>query len=147
MLIDVGAVPAGSVKGSGPEALSSGLTRDMTDVTGPTGRPLVTFAMRHFNNAAFVQVPIVRASGATARPGNVGKYIAVGPGQWGTSIGIGKTFFITERYRVQVRADAFNAFNHVNLSNPQLDVTAATFGRILGVGAARSMMLNAKLTF
>jgi hypothetical protein len=48
---------------------------------------------------------------------------------------------------MQVRADAFSAFNHVTLNNPQTDVTSATFGRILGVGGARSMQMNARLTF
>lgn len=103
--------------------------------------------LQWFNNAAFAQVPIIKASGVTARPGSVGKYIAKGPGSWGTNFGVGKSFSIVERVKVQVRADAFNAFNHVNLGNPVTEITSATFGRILSFSAGRTMMLNAKLNF
>jgi hypothetical protein len=40
-----------------------------------------------------------------------------------------------------------NAFNHVNLGDPQVDITRATFGRILGVGGPRSLQLRARLSF
>jgi hypothetical protein len=99
------------------------------------------------NRAAFTLVPIERASGATSRPGNLGKYVARGPVNWGTSLSLAKSFQFAERIRLQVRADAFSAFNHPMLGNPQTDTTSATFGRILGVGGARSMQMNAKLTF
>ncbi|MBI3210547.1 MAG: TonB-dependent receptor [Candidatus Solibacter usitatus] len=100
-----------------------------------------------FNTAAFAQVPIIRASGATARPGNVGKYIAVGPSNWGTNLSLAKAFTMAEKYRFQVKADAFSAFNHPLLGNPQTETTSATFGRILTVGGARSMQLSARMTF
>ena len=88
-----------------------------------------------------------RASGATARPGNVGKYAFTGPASWGTSISLSKRIDFTERLGLQIRADAFSAFNHPMLGNPQAEVTSATFGRILSVGGARNMQMNARLTF
>ena len=100
-----------------------------------------------FNPAAFAQVPLSRGSGGPSRPGNLGKYVAVGPHSWGTNLSLARTFTIAERYRFQVRADAFSAFNHVSLGNPQMDVTSATFGRILAVGGSRGMQMNARFTF
>lgn len=99
------------------------------------------------NPAAFAQVPIIKASGATARPGSLGKFALYGPGSWTMNINLGKTFAIGERLKLTLRGDAFNAFNHVNLGDPVTEITSATFGRILNVGAARSMQLNARLTF
>jgi len=100
-----------------------------------------------FNTAAFAQVPIVKASGVTARPGNIGKYAVYGPGNWSTGINLAKTFTIAERYHFQIRADAYNAFNHVNLGDPVTEITSATFGRILSVGAGRTMQMNARMRF
>ena len=97
--------------------------------------------------AAFAAVPVSRTSGVTIRPGNVGKYIAVGPVNWGTNLSLARTFVIKERCQLKIRADAFSALNHPTLGGPQAEVTSATFGRILSVGGARSMQMNARLTF
>jgi len=99
------------------------------------------------NPAAFAQVPTSRASGQTIRPGNIGKNTLRGPGNWGVSLGLAKTVNLGERFRLQLRGEGLNAFNHVNLGNPQADITRATFGRILGVGGGRSIQLRARLTF
>jgi hypothetical protein len=99
------------------------------------------------NPAAFAQVPTSRASGQTIRPGTIGKNALRGPGSWGTSLGLAKSFTFKERYRLQLRGEALNAFNHVNLVDPQVDITRATFGRILGVGGPRSLQLRARLSF
>ncbi len=99
------------------------------------------------NPAAFAQVPTSRASGQTIRPGTVGKNAVRGPGSWGVSLGLAKSFEFRERYRLQIRGEALNAFNHVNLGNPEADITRATFGRILGVSSPRSLQLRARLSF
>jgi len=88
-----------------------------------------------------------RSGGIPIRPGSFGKYAAVGPGSWGTNLSLARTFAVAERYRLQVRADAFSAFNIVTLGNPQTDLTSATFGRILNVGGSRTMQMNARFTF
>jgi hypothetical protein len=103
--------------------------------------------MQWLNPAAFAQVPIVKASGATARPGNIGKFAVYGPGSWNFNMNLGKTFTFHEKYRFMVRADAFNAFNHVNLGSPNTEITSATFGRITTAGAARSMQMNVRFNF
>jgi hypothetical protein len=40
-----------------------------------------------------------------------------------------KTFRLKERFRLQVRLDAFNALNGMNWADPQLSITASDFGR------------------
>jgi hypothetical protein len=51
-----------------------------------------------------------------------------GPGAWNTDLSIGKNFKLTERFGLEFRAEAFNAFNHHNFYvNPfSLDYTGPT---------------------
>lgn len=99
------------------------------------------------NPAAFRAVPQSAASGQPVRPGTVGKNAIRAPGSWDVSLAIAKNFTFAERYRLQLRVDAFNAFNHVNLGSPIADITRPTFGRILSVGGARTLQCNGRLTF
>ena len=43
--------------------------------------------------------------------------------------------------------DAFNAFNRVNYSNPNTNITSPDFGRILSSTGARTAQLGARLSF
>jgi outer membrane receptor protein involved in Fe transport len=99
------------------------------------------------NLAAFQRVPQSSASGQPIRPGTVGKNSLRAPGSWDISMSIAKNLAFRERYRLQLRVDAFNAFNHVNLGGPITDITRPTFGRILSVGGARSLQLHGRFTF
>jgi hypothetical protein len=74
-------------------------------------------------------------------------------------ISLGKTFPLHwERIRLDIRADAYNAFNHVNYANPDANVgytsgvlADPTAGRITGPaggnGNMRIIQLGARLTF
>ncbi|MBC8167682.1 MAG: TonB-dependent receptor, partial [Bryobacteraceae bacterium] len=46
-----------------------------------------------------------------------------------------KFFSVTERVRIQFRAEAFNAMNHVNLNAPNMAVTGTAFGTVTGQGS------------
>ena len=50
--------------------------------------------------------------------GNGGRNNAWGPGFFNSDISVMKNFTFHERYTFQFRADAFNAFNHINFANP-----------------------------
>src|SRR5262249_12689250 len=102
---------------------------------------------QYLNRAAFALVPVGAASGGTLRPGNFGKNALLTPGRKNWDISIAKSFVVHERFRFQVRGEAFNAFNTVNLGSPIGDLANASFGRILSVGEARRMQLNARFTF
>ena len=71
-----------------------------------------------------------------AQFGTVGRNVIVGPSfaQWDMSFF--KNFEITERYRIQFRAESFNFANHTNLANPNACVDCpGTAGRIFGAFA------------
>jgi len=61
--------------------------------------------------------------------------------------GLIKNFTITERWRLQFRAETFNLANFSNLSNPNTSVTSGAFGTITGQDPPRSWQGALKLTF
>ena len=57
-----------------------------------------------------------------------------------------KTTTLVERFRLQIKADAANVFNHPNFAAPNAAPTSAAFGQITGTTAsARIMQLGAKV--
>jgi hypothetical protein len=63
-----------------------------------------------------------------------------GPGFWNFDVGLYKTFKVTEKYRLQLRSEFFNLFNHSNLfaSINQNDVSSFSFiGAVRGVKTQR----------
>jgi hypothetical protein len=62
-------------------------------------------------------------SGQYAEPlpehfGNIGNDSSTGPGFFNTDLAVNKDFNIYESVKLQLRAEAYNAFNHVNYGNP-----------------------------
>lgn len=51
---------------------------------------------------------------------------------------------VTERNRLQFRAEFFNAFNQVRLSNPDSTVNSQNFGRIRSAGSPRVIQFALK---
>jgi hypothetical protein len=62
-------------------------------------------------------------------------------------LGTVKTFAVTERWRVQLRGEAFNLLNHANLGTPNANVSSAQFGRITSAGNPRVMQVALKVVF
>jgi hypothetical protein len=87
--------------------------------------PGATLPVNHFafdnngNPSIFTNTSAVNAF-VGSYPGGVGtRGIVRGPGFFNTDLAIGKTFRLPkEGHRIQVRGEAFNAFNHVNFANP-----------------------------
>lgn len=106
-----------------------------------------------FNTAAF-------ANPAVGTFGDTGRNILVGPGFSNVDLSLSKQFPLHwERIRLEFRADAYDAFNHINFANPDanvgytsrgvlVDPTAGTItGPAGGNGNRRILQLGAHLTF
>ena len=80
--------------------------------------------------------------------GNAGRGIIWGPGQRNIDMTLSKNFAITERFRLQYRAEAYNLTNTPYFANPNVQNGNATFGRVTNVSnSARQMQMALKLYF
>ncbi len=97
-------------------------------------------AARWFDTSAFVDPP-------TGVLGNTSPGAVWGPGTQNWDLSIFKNTKITESKTLQFRCEMFNAFNHVNLSGPNLNSSSPGFGQISGANAAREIQLGLKFLF
>ena len=96
---------------------------------------------RWFNTSVFSQP-------AQWTIGNAGRGLIWGPGQRNLDFTLSKYFSITERFRFQVRGEAYNLTNTKYFQNPNTTNGSGTFGRITSVqGGARVMQMSMKLYF
>lgn len=95
-----------------------------------------------FSTSAFAQPT---GSGVA---GNTGRNFISGPGFVNLDASLVKMISFGERFRFELRGEAFGVTNTPQFSNPGTDFTApATFGHITGAGGGRTMQLGAKLDF
>lgn len=84
-------------------------------------------------------------------PGTVGaRNLIRGPKQLNTDLSLGKRFMLPfEGHTIQVRAEAFNAFNNVNWDNPSSLTLAnpTTFGQITAAAEARVIQFALRYEF
>jgi hypothetical protein len=93
-----------------------------------------------FNKAAFANAP-------NDRRGTAGVGIIQGPGRYLWDISLRKRLSAGEKVRLQFQADFFNAFNMLNLNNPNVTTSSSAFGTISGTAPGRNIQLGFKLTF
>ena len=97
--------------------------------------------LQYFNTAAFVN-PTLLPRGIYA---NAGRNIISGPAINRTDLSLMKDVMLRERLRLQLRGEAFNAFNQVTLGAPNTSASAANFGRITSASSGREVQLAVKL--
>ena len=113
------------------------------------GEPILddySTTLQYLNRAAFA--PYRKISSARGiRAGNLGRNALRAPGLTNFDISLGKNFYLTEKFKFQIRGDFFNAFNHTNLSMLDTNVESARFGRLNSTRGAREIQLNARFSF
>ncbi len=95
----------------------------------------------YFDTAAFVQVP------AGVPYGNVRKNSLMGPGSVNTDLSAFKNFPIWKQSTLQFRGELFNAFNNVNLNNPNGNLKSPLFGSIAGSAPPRIVQFAVRYSF
>jgi hypothetical protein len=103
--------------------------------------------LQYLNPLSIARVPVVTASGASSRPGTLGRNALYRRGFWNIDLALAKNLAFTERWRMQIRADMFNAFNHTSFSGINMNITNNGFGLFTSTRGARTIQLNARLTF
>src|SRR6266545_1587579 len=85
-----------------------------------------------------------------ARFGSGGRNNLRGPGFFETDMSIYRTFSVSERVQLQLRAEALNATNHANFANPVSDINNSNFGFITGTtgpNQSRQWRFGARVSF
>jgi len=114
----------------------AGATTDRTQATN-SGNPL-----RYLNVAAFTQPGVGTFGSCHPRPYH-------GPGRENVDLSVFKQFSLGESRLIELRLEAFNAFNHASFGNPSASVSnKATFGQITSVVSdPRQIQLAGKFYF
>jgi hypothetical protein len=79
--------------------------------------------------------------------GSAGRNIVFSPGLGDLDFSLLKNTALTERARLEFRAEAFNAFNHPNFDVPNRIAFSPNFGRIFSAEDSRQIQLAIKLIF
>ncbi len=107
----------------------------------PVFGPGTHTAEQWFNTAAF-SVPSAYTFG------NVGRNTVYGPGMQTMDLALSRDFAFSERWHFQIRGEAFNALNQINLDTPNRFVNTPQFGTITSAATpGRELQLSARLSF
>lgn len=107
--------------------------------------------MKYFNTDAFAPVCAPGDQNCNSNmPGNAGRNIVRGPGNINLDSSLFKEFAWNDRYRFQLRLEAFNTLNTPHFSNPNANMgDLSTFGQIISTNqnSSRVLQLAGKLIF
>lgn len=142
-----------SVCVDGPES-EGGSCVTRADIVGPlVTHPGLITPGHYFDTTSFASPPSTTYSGGSNnydRPGTSGRDILRGPGESNIDLSIFKNFSFTERTKLEVRFQAYNATNTPHFANPNADLSqGSTFGTITQTlpYSYRQCELGLRLTF
>jgi hypothetical protein len=114
---------------------------------GASTNPVLGGPSQYFSSAGFC-LP------AAGYFGNLGRNTLIGPGLLMVSPSLAKQFVLTERMRLQFRAEFFNILNHPNFSIPSARTVFTNSGPVASAGlitstttSSRQIQFGMKLTF
>ncbi len=136
--------PVNVILGDDPKSALAGLRPNVTgDPNLPHDKRNV---LAYFDTSVFSKPAIPQ--GASYAYGDAGRNIAVGPGFINVDASLSKEIALESRYRLQLRAEAFNGMNSVHYTNPDGSMSSPTFGQINStMGDQRRAQLAAKFIF
>ena len=121
-------------------SLTNALGGDRADQVLPTPYPATQTADQWINRAAFAQP-------TDGQWGNMSVNNILGPGSIRIDLGLTRTFRVRENHSIELRGEAFNVPNHVNLNNPTTTLSNTLFGKITTVGDPRILQFALKYAF
>ena len=114
-----------------------GISEDRAQLTGSCtknqlvrGGPTESKLSAYFNRSCFTTPPIIGADGIGTAFGDSCTGIVDGPGQANIDIAFSKSITVHESNSIHFRAEFFNALNHPQFANPDMNFTSLTFGLI-----------------
>lgn len=104
----------------------------------------VPFCVPYLNTSLFALPP-------EGQFGNIGKGAISGPGSWEWDMGLFKNFYPMsshENFRIQLRGEFFNIFNHPDFGDPNTSYVGSNFGQITyQANTPRVIQVAMKLSF
>ncbi len=120
----------------------SGMFGDRPDVVGNPNKGAPHTVSQWVSRSAFQRLdPIVNAG----QFGNEQRNSINGPAFGSLDASLNKSFSLSEKTKVQFRAEAFNVTNHVNLILPVDDINSPVFGQITEAQAPRILQFALKV--
>jgi hypothetical protein len=104
-----------------------------------TGLP-VNSGSGFFNLAAFTTPP-------PGQYGDAGRNTIIGPGTFSMNLSLQRNITLRERLRLQLRIEANNVTNHVNITSIGTVVNSLTYGAPLSAGGMRSLSATLRFNF
>jgi len=92
------------------------------------------------DRAAFAAAP-------ESRRGTCGAGTLLGPGSQTWDFSLRRRVRLNERFKLQLQADIFNAFNRANFRDLDSNLNNASFGTVASTGPPRNVQFGLKLTF
>ncbi|MGH9512612.1 MAG: carboxypeptidase regulatory-like domain-containing protein [Terriglobales bacterium] len=137
-----------SVTNNNIDANLDGNTNDRAALVGDPGLSHPNVG-EWFNTAAFAQIPAT--TGKIVDGSSPRNYLRA-PGFRNVDLAVFRTFGLTERFKLEFRAEGQNVLNIANYNSPVNTVGSKTFGEILaatgnGTGTMRELQLGLRLTF
>jgi hypothetical protein len=120
----------------------SGMFGDRPNVSGNPNNGAPHKVSQWIAPSAFQRLDPVANAGQF---GNEGRNSIDGPAYGSLDASLDKNFSITEKTKIQFRAEAFNVTNHVNLIPPVFDINSPAFGQITEAQAPRVLQFALKL--
>jgi hypothetical protein len=130
---------------AGRDANADGTNNDRADVLPGVDpaldpdRPRSEVIEEWFNTAAF-------AEPRNLTDGNSPRNFIDGPGSKLVDIGLYRDFSLGGGRKVQLRLETTNAFNFVNLDNPNTNIRSSSFGEISSAGPMRRIQVGARFS-
>ncbi|HEY2971873.1 MAG TPA: carboxypeptidase regulatory-like domain-containing protein [Pyrinomonadaceae bacterium] len=87
------------------------------------------------------------AAAPESRRGTCGVGTLLGPGSQSWDFSLRRRVALNERFKLQLQADLFNAFNRANFRDLENNLSAGGFGTVGSTGPPRNIQFGLKLTF
>ncbi len=139
--------PIISVRDGIPMNVTSGTDRSLTGIGLDRPNLVLTDTDSTDPNPRVWLNPAAFSLNATGTFGNLGKNALRQPGRVNIDLSVSRNFNFHERYRVEFRAEAFNAINHVNYNGPTTAMNSSNFGKITSAADPRIIQLGMKFHF
>lgn len=112
--------------------------------------PLPGTIKSSFSNSDFINGLFTPGAFPIPTPGTngtLGRNTFRGPHYITEDVSLSRAFSIQEHKQLQIRAEAFNALNNVNLYLPVTDLSLGAFGKSIQAFEPRTLQISAKFTF